>query len=140
LRYVTFGRTGISVSTVSMGCNRLGDPGTDQSQWPPLARGLLTGKFPVGKAIPPEQQWRRPTGDMLQRRLQQIEQLRFLEREGQTLGQAAIRCVLSHPAVHCAIPGARTTAQIESIAVAADGDLTTDELQRIRALQAAWSR
>lgn len=105
----------------------------------PLARGLLTGKFPPGQPIPADQQWRRPTGDLLQQRLQRVEQLRFLEREGQTLGQAAIRFVLSHPAVHCAIPGARTVEQLEANVAAADGDLTADELARIRALRRAWS-
>ena len=35
----------------------------------PLARGLLSGKFRAGEAIPAEQQWRRPTGDRLQLRL-----------------------------------------------------------------------
>ena len=32
----------------------------------PLARGVLSGKFPAGQPIPAEQQWRRPTGDRLQ--------------------------------------------------------------------------
>ncbi len=104
----------------------------------PLARGLLTGKFPVGQEIPANQQWRRPAGEALQRRLRRIEQLRFLERGGQTLGQAAIRFVLANPAVHCAIPGARTVQQLEDNVSAADGDLTADELVRIRELQAKW--
>ena len=29
MRYRTYGRTGLRLSTVSMGCNRLGDPGAD---------------------------------------------------------------------------------------------------------------
>gem|GEM_PF-5777329 len=33
LRYQTFGLTGFSVSTVSMGGNRIGDPGADPAQW-----------------------------------------------------------------------------------------------------------
>lgn len=104
----------------------------------PLARGLLSGKFPVGQPIPPEQQWRRPRGELLQTRLRQIDQLRFLERPGQTLAQAAIRYVVSHPAIHCAIPGARTVDQLESNVAAADGDLTATELEQIRALQHQW--
>ena len=104
----------------------------------PLARGLLSGKFPVGQEIPPDQQWRRPKGDQLQLRLRRVEQLRFLERPGQTLAQAAIRFVIAHPAVHCAIPGSRTTEQLDANVAAADGDLTPDELARIRALQAEW--
>ncbi|MCL4507938.1 MAG: aldo/keto reductase [Chloroflexi bacterium] len=104
----------------------------------PLARGLLTGKFAPDQPIPPEQQWRRPRGEQLVRRLTRVEQLRFLERPGQTLAQAAIRFVLRHPAVHCAIPGARTAEQLASNVGADAGDLTDDEYQRIRALQTQW--
>jgi myo-inositol catabolism protein IolS len=104
----------------------------------PLARGLLTGKFPPGQPIPPGQQWRRPRGEVLLRRLARVEQLRFLERPGQTLGQAAIRFVLAHPAVHCAAPGARTVEQLEANCAAADGELRPDELARVRELHAAW--
>jgi aryl-alcohol dehydrogenase-like predicted oxidoreductase len=104
----------------------------------PLARGLLTGKFKVGQPIPPDQQWRRPTGERLQTRLQRIEQLRFLERPGQTLAQAALRFALAHPAVHCVVPGARTIAQLEENVPAADADLLPDELARVRELQADW--
>lgn len=104
----------------------------------PLARGLLTGKFAVGQALTPEQQWRRPRGDALQMRLQRVEQLRFLERPGQTLAQAAIRFVLRHPAVHCSIPGARTLDQLVANVSADDGDLTDAEYAAVRALQAEW--
>src|SRR5215208_174161 len=41
MRYTTFGRTGLSVSRLSMGCNRLGDPGVDPAQWPPIVRRAL---------------------------------------------------------------------------------------------------
>jgi aryl-alcohol dehydrogenase-like predicted oxidoreductase len=104
----------------------------------PLARGLLTGKFKVGEPISPEQQWRRPTGQKLQTRLRRVEQLRFLERPGQTLAQAALRYVLANPAVHCVVPGARTLAQLEENVPAADGDLTPDELARIGQLHTEW--
>ena len=106
----------------------------------PLARGLLTGKFPVGQPLLADQQWRRPRGDQLQMRLQRIEQLRFLERPGQTLSQAAIRYVLRHPAVHCAIPGARTLEQLEANVSAVDAEMTDEEYERIRALQAQWRK
>jgi aryl-alcohol dehydrogenase-like predicted oxidoreductase len=103
-----------------------------------LARGLLTGKFKVGEPIAPEQQWRRPAGQKLQTRLRRVEQLRFLERPGQTLAQAALRYVLAHPAVHCVVPGARTRDQLEDNVPAADADLTPAELARIKQLQAEW--
>src|SRR5919107_2915612 len=41
MRYTTFGRTGLSVSRLSRGCNRLGDPGVDAAQWPPIVRRAL---------------------------------------------------------------------------------------------------
>lgn len=104
----------------------------------PLARGLLSGKFPVGQPLPPEQQWRRPKGDQLQLRLERIERLRFLERPGQTLAQAALRFVVNHPAVHCAIPGARTIPQLEANLAAADDDLTEAEMTQIRSLLDEW--
>jgi aryl-alcohol dehydrogenase-like predicted oxidoreductase len=104
----------------------------------PLARGLLTGKFKVDEPIAPEQQWRRPTGQKLQTRLRRVEQLRFLERPGQTLAQAALRYALAHPAVHCVVPGARTLDQLEENVPAADADLTPAELARIKELQAEW--
>lgn len=104
----------------------------------PLARGLLSGKFRASEGIPPEQQWRRPTGDRLQLRLQRIEQLRFLEREGQNMAQAALRWLLAQPGVHCVIPGARTVEQLEANIGAIDGDLTAEELARVKALHAEW--
>jgi aryl-alcohol dehydrogenase-like predicted oxidoreductase len=104
----------------------------------PLARGMLTGKFKLGQPIPPEQQWRRPKGDQLRLRLGRIEQLRFLERPGQTLGQAALRFVLAHPAVHCVVPGARTLEQLESNVPAAEAELSAEELERIGELHAKW--
>src|ERR1700736_3337865 len=41
MRYRTFGRTGLCLSTVSMGSNRLGDPGVDASAWPPIVERAL---------------------------------------------------------------------------------------------------
>lgn len=106
----------------------------------PLARGLLTGKFRAGEQIAPEHQWRRPRGDQLERRLARVDQLRFLERPGQTLGQAAIRFVLVHPGVHCAVPGARTIEQLEENCSAAAGVLTGEERARVREVQAGWRK
>jgi len=104
----------------------------------PLARGLLSGKFAAGRPIPPEQQWRRPTGDRLQLRLQRVDQLRFLVRDGQTLAQAALRWLLRQPGVHCVIPGARTVEQLEDNISAVDGDITDEELARVHELHQQW--
>jgi myo-inositol catabolism protein IolS len=104
----------------------------------PLARGLLSGKFAAGQAIPAEQQWRRPTGDRLQLRLERIEQLRFLVRDGQTLAQAALRWLLAQSSVHCVIPGARTIEQLKANVGAVDGDVTADELEQVASLHQQW--
>ena len=104
----------------------------------PLARGLLSGKFRAGEAIPPAQQWRRPTGDRLQLRLGRVEQLRFLERDGQNMAQAALRWLLAQPGVHCVIPGARTVEQLEANIGAVDCDLTAGELARVKELHQQW--
>jgi myo-inositol catabolism protein IolS len=107
----------------------------------PLARGLLTGKFPPGQELPAEQQWRRPRGAELQQRLARVEQFRFLERPGRTLGQAALQFVLSHPGVSCAIPGARTIAQLEENVAASNGrGLDPQELAQVHEIQAGWNR
>lgn len=104
----------------------------------PLARGLLSGKFASGQAIPAEQQWRRPTGDRLALRLERVDQLRFLVRDGQTLAQAALRWLLAQPGVHCVIPGARTVEQLEDNISAVDGDITPEEVAKVKALQTEW--
>src|SRR3954452_12096532 len=41
MRSTTFGVTGFEVSRLSMGCNRLGDPGVDPAQWPPVVKQAL---------------------------------------------------------------------------------------------------
>jgi aryl-alcohol dehydrogenase-like predicted oxidoreductase len=104
----------------------------------PLARGLLSGKFAAGQAIPAEQQWRRPTGDRLQLRLGRVDRLRFLVRDGQTLAQAALRWLLAQPGIHCVIPGARTIEQLKSNVGAVDGDVTADELAGVASLHQQW--
>ena len=39
--YRAFGRTGLPVSTMSMGCNRLGDPGMEETVWPPVVERAI---------------------------------------------------------------------------------------------------
>ena len=100
-----------------------------------LLRDLRT--FPAIEAADPCSGIGR-SGDQLQLRLERVEQLRFLERPGQTLGQAALRWVLAHPAVHCVVPGARTVEQLEANVPAADADLLLEELNRVKQLHAEW--
>ncbi len=99
----------------------------------PLQKGLLTGKFTPDSRFPegdvrhdwPNQSWYRES-------LATVENLRTLERSDQTLGQLALRFVLSHPAVTVAIPGAKTPEQVDANAAASVRPLLTpEERQRI---------
>ena len=99
----------------------------------PLAKGLLAGKYTEATqfADSVRNAWNSGKGreDYLAR-LKQVEALRFLERPGRTLAQAALALVLAHPAVTVAIPGAKSPAQARANAAAADLALTDDELRK----------
>ncbi len=103
----------------------------------PLAMGVLTGKFTPDTIFTDEVRRSWNEGERRERflkRLEVVERLRFLERDGRTMAQAALQFVLAHPAVSCAIPGAKNPQQAESNAQAADGELTAEELAAINAL------
>ena len=98
----------------------------------PLRMGLLTGKFSrettfaegdVRHAWPSEPWY----GESIER----VERLKALQNGHGSLGEIALRFVLNHPAVHTAIPGAKTPAQIEANAAAGDGRLRPEELALI---------
>lgn len=100
----------------------------------PLRRGLLTGK------LRPEDQKRFQgedvrarnfAGEIFKRELEKVELLRFLEKPGRSLAQAAIAFCLGHPAVSVVIAGARNEKQMRENAAAADVKLSSDEVQKI---------
>ncbi len=103
----------------------------------PLKMGMLTGKFTPNTTFPegdirrpwPEQDWYRES-------LEKVERLRALS-DGRSMAQAALQFVLRHPAVHTAIPGAKTVGQVEANAAAADGRLTDRDLELIEAVAPA---
>ncbi len=99
----------------------------------PLQKGLLTGKFTPDTTFPDgdiRADW--PSEDWYQSDLRRVERLRRLERQGQTMGQAALRFVLSHPAVSAAIPGGKTPAQVATNAAASVRPLlSAEDLQLI---------
>jgi aryl-alcohol dehydrogenase-like predicted oxidoreductase len=103
----------------------------------PLRRGLLTGK------LKPEDQQRFQgedvrarnfAGDVFRQQLEKVERLRFLEKPGRSLAQAAIAFCIADPAVATVIPGGRNPAQVRENAAAAEARLSKDELDRIAAL------
>ncbi|PEJ35777.1 aldo/keto reductase [Bacillus pseudomycoides] len=102
----------------------------------PLKMGILTGKFTDQTTFPDgdlRQDW--PKETWFQDDLRKVEQLRSLSNPKQTLGQLALRYVLSHPAVSVAIPGAKTANQAaENAAASVRPLLLEEELAYIRKL------
>jgi aryl-alcohol dehydrogenase-like predicted oxidoreductase len=102
----------------------------------PLAKGLLSGKFTADSKFDDSvrQGWNEGGGrESFLRNLQRVEQLRFLA-QGRRMTHAALQYVLAHPAVTCAIPGAKSPEQIAENAAAADGRLTDEELAKLRGI------
>ncbi len=100
----------------------------------PLAKGMLTGKyFGENAATLPsedvryERFQRQETIDGLKR----LPELAFLQTERRSMVQTALRFVLDHPGVSCAIAGAKNREQIEHNVAASDIDaLSEEELSR----------
>ena len=93
-----------------------------------MQKGLLTGKFTPETTFSEgdiRHDWTNEPG--FKDSLQKVERLRGLEREGQSLGQVALRFVLSHPAVSVAIPGGKTPEQVEANAGASVRPLLSEE-------------
>jgi myo-inositol catabolism protein IolS len=108
----------------------------------PIAQGVLAGKFTSTSTFDDivRAGWNQGEGrQRFLRQLAQAEQVRFLERPGRTLAQAALQYVLANPGVTTPIPGAKNVAQIRSNALAADGELTSRELARVQEISAGWT-
>ncbi|MBC7896917.1 MAG: aldo/keto reductase [Cytophagaceae bacterium] len=91
----------------------------------PLSSGMLTGKMSPTSTFPADdhRQFNR-TGASFDRGetfsgvdyetgLRAVEALRPLVSPGETMTQLALRWILSHPEITCAIPGARRAEQVE---------------------------
>lgn len=111
----------------------------------PLASGLLTGKITRQSTFAPDdhrnfnrhgEQFDRGetfSGVPLDNGLQVVEQLRELVPQRQTMAQMALRWILMHPAVTCAIPGAKRPAQVdENVAASELPPLADSTMARIR--------
>lgn len=111
----------------------------------PLASGLLTGKFDRGSTFDPtdHRSFNRHgeafdvgetfSGVDFARGLEAVEALRPLVPSGVTMTQFALRWILMFPEVTCAIPGARTAAQVEENTAASDlPPLPADTMQRVQ--------
>lgn len=88
-----------------------------------LAKGLLAGKPPLAYMNHSENA------------VQQLaEALHVMSGEGRSMGQLAIRYVLTHPAVTSAVIGIRTTAQLQAALGTVDVQLTPSEVELLREL------
>ena len=101
----------------------------------PLAKGMLSGKYFTN--------WELPADDVRHERFSHADSDRAFRRlpelgflaTGRTMPQAALRFTLDHPGTSCVIAGAKTVAQIEENAAAAEvAALSTTELQRAVAI------
>lgn len=101
----------------------------------PLRMGLLTGKFNAQSTFPEgdiRHNWSNES--WFTESLEKVEQLRSLTQNNPagaiSLTQLALRFVLFHQAVSVAIPGAKTSEQVEQNVTASVRPLLTEEEQR----------
>ncbi len=97
----------------------------------PHASGLLDGTAAKAGDFPPgdHRNWRTNTPEKMdawKTALAKVESLRFLERDGRTLGQAALQFILREPAVASAIPNIYNMAALEEFAAAVDAPALAD--------------
>jgi aryl-alcohol dehydrogenase-like predicted oxidoreductase len=110
----------------------------------PLASGLLSGKMSADRSFSGDdhRNFNRDgeafdrgetfSGVSFETGLEAAEELKALVPEGATLAQLALRWILMHPAVSCAIPGAKRAEQVEDNVAAADLPPLSDEaMQRV---------
>jgi aryl-alcohol dehydrogenase-like predicted oxidoreductase len=97
--------------------------------------GLLEGHYTAETQFPPtDHRNHRPRGWLLNG-VRKIEQLRFLESQDRTLGQAALQWLLHDPRVASTLPNIYDEKQLSEFASAPDTPvLSDDELDRIQSL------
>ncbi|MBV9233741.1 MAG: aldo/keto reductase [Candidatus Eremiobacteraeota bacterium] len=103
----------------------------------PHSSGLLEGRYTAQTTFPPNDHRRHRPRQWLINGVEKVEQLRFLERDDRTLGQAALQWLLAEPRVMTVLPNIYDAAQLAEFAAAPESPaLTKDELERISALSA----
>jgi aryl-alcohol dehydrogenase-like predicted oxidoreductase len=102
----------------------------------PLERGVLSGRFKSTIEFA-QKDWRR--GVFSEEGLAQthaaVEKLEFLAKgDVPNLAHAALRFILSHPAVSTVIPGIRTVQQVESNLAVSGKTLPAEDVTKLREL------
>jgi aryl-alcohol dehydrogenase-like predicted oxidoreductase len=119
----------------------------------PLASGLLSGKMRSDRVFTEDdhRNFNRDgeafdrgetfAGVDFETGLEAAEKLKGLMLEGSTLAQFALRWILMHPAVSCAIPGGKNPSQVEDNVAAAEMPPLSDEtMQRAKEIYARYVR
>jgi aryl-alcohol dehydrogenase-like predicted oxidoreductase len=98
----------------------------------PHSSGLLEGHYTEETTFPPGDHRNHRPREWLVQGLKKVEQLRFLEQPGRTLGQAAIQWLLAEPSMASVLPNIYDEAQLREFAAASDSPpLTAEELARV---------
>lgn len=104
----------------------------------PLAKGLLTGKYPPDHIFPEDDersQMERFQGDTFVSYLEKAKALESLAQDkGLSLTQLALAWVLRLPAITCVLVGAKSPNQVEEHLGAVGVKFSNDELTRIDAI------
>jgi len=104
----------------------------------PLHRGLLTGKYAPGHRFDDHRDkaalFHGKPFERIQEGVRQLQPI--ADRHGLTLPQLAIRWVLTHPALSCAIVGVKKPEHIETIVAAAEANLPNPDWHKAASIMA----
>ncbi|HEY5791707.1 MAG TPA: aldo/keto reductase [Chthoniobacterales bacterium] len=101
----------------------------------PHSSGMLEGKYTEDTVFEPADHRSHRPRSWLINGVRKVEQLRFLERDGRTLGQAAIQWLLADGRVASVLPNIYNSEQLREFVGATDAvALTGDERARMQAL------
>lgn len=101
----------------------------------PHSSGMLEGKYTEDTVFEPNDHRNHRPRSWLINGVRKVEQLRFLEREGRTMGQAAIQWLLADDRVASVLPNIYNSEQLREFAAASDAvELTSEERERMQAL------
>ena len=105
----------------------------------PHSSGMLEGKYTAETVFPPNDHRNHRPRSWLLNGVKKIEQLRFLERDGErTLGQAAILWLLADDRAASVLPNIYDSAQLREFADASDKPrLSGEEMERVAGLVVA---
>lgn len=101
----------------------------------PHSSGMLEGRYTAETVFPPNDHRNHRPRSWLLNGVKKVDQLRFLERDGRTLGQAALLWLLSDRRTASTLPNIYDEEQLREFAAAPDQAALTDgELARIQDL------